>query len=51
VGDIIPLDSYINSDIKVMVGNLHKFYARPGLSRGKNAIQITSVAGKEELIP
>jgi flagellar motor switch protein FliM len=45
VGDIIPLDSYINSDIKVMVGFLHKFFARPGLSRGKNAIQITSVAG------
>jgi flagellar motor switch protein FliM len=49
-GDIIPLDSYINSDIKVMVGDLHKFYAKPGLSRGKNAIQITSVSGKEELI-
>ncbi|MDR2648407.1 MAG: flagellar motor switch protein FliM [Clostridiales bacterium] len=47
-GDIIPLDSYINSDIKVMVGNLHKFYAKPGLSRGKNAIQITSVVRKEE---
>ncbi|MDR1558098.1 MAG: flagellar motor switch protein FliM [Clostridiales bacterium] len=48
VGDIIPLDSYINSDIKVMVGNLCKFYAKPGLSRGKYAVQITSAARKEE---
>jgi len=48
VGDIIPLDSYINSDIKVNVGDLHKFYARPGLSRGKNAIQITSLVRKED---
>ena len=48
VGDIIPLDSYINSDIKVMVGDMHKFYAKLGLSRGKNAIQITSIVRKEE---
>jgi flagellar motor switch protein FliM len=48
VGDIIPLDSYINSDIKVMVGDLHKFYAKPGLSRGRNAIQITSIVRKED---
>ena len=48
VGDIIPLDTYINSDIKVLVGELHKFYAKPGLSKGKNAIQITSLVRKEE---
>ena len=48
VGDIIPLDTYINSDIKVLVGNLHKFYAKPGLSRGRNAVQITSLVRKEE---
>ena len=48
VGDIIPLDSYINSDIKVLVGDLHKFYARPGLNRGRYAIQITSLARREE---
>ena len=47
VGDIIPLDSYITSDLDVMVGNLLKFQAKPGVSRGKNAIQITSVFGKE----
>lgn len=48
VGDVITLDSYVNSDFKVMVGNLLKFYAKPGLNRGKNAVQITSVVRKEE---
>ena len=48
IGDIITLDTYINSDINVLVGDLHKFYAKPGLSRGKNAIQITSLVRKEE---
>lgn len=48
VGDVITLDSYVNLDFQVMVGNLLKFYAKPGLSRGKNAVQITSVVRKEE---
>jgi len=46
-GDVIPLDSYINSDMQIMVGNLLKFYAKPGISRGKNAVQITSLVEKE----
>jgi len=46
-GDIIPLDSYINSDLQIMVGNLLKFHAKPGISRGKNAIQITSLVERE----
>jgi len=48
VGDIITLDSYINSDLDVMVGNLLKFNAKPGITRGKNAVQITSLIEKEE---
>ena len=47
-GDIIPLDSYINSNLNVMVGELLKFNAKPGISRGRNAIQITSLIRKEE---
>jgi flagellar motor switch protein FliM len=47
VGDIIKLDSYYNSDMRVMVGNMLKFNAKPGISRGKNAIQITSLIEKE----
>ncbi|MBR1443990.1 MAG: flagellar motor switch protein FliM [Firmicutes bacterium] len=48
VGDVIVLDSYVNSDFNIRVGDLLKFYGKPGLSRGKNAIQITSIFRKEE---
>ena len=48
VGDVIPMDSFVSSDVDVMVGNLHKFRAKPGTSRGKYAIQITEVIRKED---
>ena len=48
VGDIIPLDSYITSDLRIMIGNMLKFYAKPGINRGKNAIQITQLIAEEE---
>jgi flagellar motor switch protein FliM len=48
VGDVIPLDSYITSDLNVLVGNLLKFRGKPGIFKGKNAIQITSLVKKEE---
>jgi len=48
VGDIIPLDSYVSSDVNVMVGTMHKFHAKPGTSRGKFAVQITDLIEKEE---
>lgn len=47
-GDVIKIDSFVNSDLDVDVGNLLKFYAKPGISKGKNAIQITSIVRKEE---
>jgi flagellar motor switch protein FliM len=47
-GDIIPLDSYTNSDVQLMVGDLLKFKAKPGVSKGKNAVQITSIIFKED---
>jgi len=48
VGDIIPLDSYVTSDVDVMVGSMHKFHAKPGISRGKFAVQITDLVEREE---
>jgi len=47
-GDIIPLDSFLDSDLSVMVGSLMKFHGKPGTSRGRNAIQISSIIRKEE---
>lgn len=48
VGDIVPLDSYVNSDLDIMVGSLHKFRAKPGTSKNKRAIQITAVIKGDE---
>jgi flagellar motor switch protein FliM len=48
VGDIIPLDSYVTSDVDVLIGEMHKFHAKPGISRGKFAVQITDLIEKEE---
>jgi len=48
VGDVIPLDSFIDSEMEIYVGPLQKFYAKPGLSRGRNAIQITRLIERED---
>jgi flagellar motor switch protein FliM len=48
IGDVIPLDQNPKGDINIMVGELLKFKAKPGISHGKNAIQITSVVRKED---
>lgn len=48
IDDIIRLDSEINSDLIVYVGNIKKFTAVPGSSKDKYAVQVTSVLGEEE---
>lgn len=48
MGDIIRLDSSVDSDMIVYVGNIKKFTAVPGSSRDKYAVQVTSVLGEEE---
>ena len=47
-GDVLKLDSYINSDLEIKVGNLLKFYAKPGTVRGRYAFQISTFIEKEE---
>jgi len=47
-GDVLKLNSYVNSDLEIMVGNLLKFYAKPGTARGKYAFQISTFIEKEE---
>jgi flagellar motor switch protein FliM len=42
-GDTIFLDYNLNSPLKVLVGNKHKFFAIPGTYNGKKAINITGV--------
>ena len=47
-GDVLPLDTGINDDMEVHVGNLLKFYAVPGVKKNKIAIKITKVLKKED---
>lgn len=47
-GDIIRLDTEVEQDLTVYVGNIKKFTALPGTSRDKNAVRITSVIREGE---
>ena len=46
-GDVLPLDANINDDMEVQVGELLKFYAKPGVKKNKVAIKITKVIKRE----
>ncbi|MCL2204776.1 MAG: flagellar motor switch protein FliM [Defluviitaleaceae bacterium] len=48
VGDVVPLDSYTDSDLIIKVGSMQKFHAKPGTNRGKYAVQITALIERED---
>lgn len=48
VGDIIRLDSDVEDELEIYVGNLNKFTALPGVSKDKYAVRVTSVLREEE---
>ena len=48
VGDCIRLDSRVDTDMNVYVGNIKKFTALPGTDRDSYAVQMTSVIREEE---
>ncbi len=47
-GDVIALDTGVNDELEVHVGNLLKFHAMPGVKKNKVAIKISKVLKKEE---
>ncbi len=47
-GDVLPLDTGVNEDMEIHVGNHLKFYATPGVKKNKVAVKITRVLKKEE---
>ena len=47
-GDIIRLDTKVDSEMDVFVGNIRKFKALPGSSKDNYAIRVTSVIREEE---
>ena len=48
VGDCIRLDTKVDNDMDIYVGNIKKFTAMPGANDDSYAIQVTSVIREEE---
>ena len=48
VGDIIRLDTKVDQDLSVYVGNIKKFTALPGASGDNYAVRVTSVIREEQ---
>ena len=48
VGDCIRLDSKVENDMNIYVGNIKKFTALPGANKDVYAVRITSVIREED---
>ena len=48
VGDVIRLDSKVDTELNVFVGNIKKFTAMPGANDDHYAVQVTSVIREGE---
>ncbi|MFI3177920.1 MAG: flagellar motor switch protein FliM [Eubacteriales bacterium] len=48
VGDIIKLNSNVDNELDIYVGDIRKFTALPGTNRDKYAVRVTSVIGEGE---
>ncbi len=47
-GDIIPLGTSVNDDLEILVGNLKKFRAKPGVRRNRVSVKITEIIARED---
>ncbi len=48
VGDIIKLNSNVEKELDIYVGDIRKFTALPGTNKDKYAVRVTSVIGEGE---
>jgi len=48
IGDVISLDTSVNGDLEVLVGDLMKFYAKPGVKKNRLSVKITEVVRRED---
>ncbi len=48
VGDIIKVDTKVDQELDIFVGNIDKFKALPGSSNDKYAVRLTKVLRGEE---
>lgn len=47
LGDVIPLDTNVNNNMEVLVGELLKFYGTPGVKKNRIAVKITEIIEAE----
>ena len=47
-GDIIKLDTKVDDEVEINVGNIRKFKGKAGLSNKNNAVMITEILRKED---
>ncbi len=47
-GDVLALDTGVNDELEVRVGDLLKFYGIPGVKKNRVAVRITKAVKKEE---
>ncbi len=47
-GDVLALRTPVDGEMEVMVGDLHKFYAKPGVKNKKTAVKISRVLERED---
>lgn len=47
-GDVIPLDTSVNTDVEVLVGELLKFYAKPGVKKSRVSVKVSEVVRRED---
>ncbi|MFI3201690.1 MAG: flagellar motor switch protein FliM [Eubacteriales bacterium] len=48
VGDVIRLDSHVEKELDIFVGDIRKFTALPGTNKDRYAVRVTSVIGEGE---
>jgi flagellar motor switch protein FliM len=46
IGDVISLDTSVGADLKVTIGNNHKFNGKPGIKKNRVSVKITSINKK-----
>ena len=48
VGDVVRLDTRVNDELSVIIGQHQKFKCKPGSSNNRIAVQITQAVAEEE---
>ncbi|MGE5329252.1 MAG: flagellar motor switch protein FliM [Deltaproteobacteria bacterium] len=48
IGDVIQLDTNVNKDLMVYIGEIYKFNARPGVKKSRVSVKVTGVIREED---